>query len=84
MTVPNPIIPLWFDAVMWLTYALAVGLAIVSIVIVARARYIETIERIIWIVAIVFVPVLGPIAWFVFQAFRRGSDLRSQSAGNRQ
>lgn len=73
MTVPDPIIPLWFDVVMWLVYALTVALAIVSIVLVARARDFGSLDRTIWIVAIVVIPVLGPIAWFVFRAIRRRS-----------
>lgn len=79
MTIPDPIIPLWFDAAMWLGYALTVALAIVSIVLVARAGDVGSLERTIWIVAIVVIPVLGPIAWFVSRAIRRIS-VQSETA----
>ncbi|MBY6061943.1 PLDc N-terminal domain-containing protein [Microbacterium esteraromaticum] len=64
MTSSNPLIPVGYDIV-WTALAIAVVvLAVVALVSLARsAKRLSAPQALIWVLIVLLVPVLGPIAW---------------------
>lgn len=63
MTV-NPLFPAGYDVVWSVVAVVIIGLAIVAIVSLSRvARRLTAVQALIWVLVVLFVPVLGPVAW---------------------
>ena len=60
----NPLIPTAYDIV-WsaASVALAALMIIALISLARRAKNLTTTQSLIWTVLVIFVPVLGPLAW---------------------
>lgn len=60
----NPLIPVGYDIAWSVIAALVIALAIVALISLARsAKRLTSWQALIWAALILFVPVLGPIAW---------------------
>ncbi|MDT3317979.1 PLDc N-terminal domain-containing protein [Microbacterium sp. KSW4-11] len=60
----NPLPPTAYDIVWSVVAVVIVGLAIVAIVSLSRvARRLTAVQALIWVLVVLFVPVLGPVAW---------------------
>ncbi|MCC2032657.1 PLDc N-terminal domain-containing protein [Microbacterium allomyrinae] len=60
----NPLIPAGFD-IAWSVVAVAViALTIVALISLARsAQRLTSLQALIWVLVVLFVPVLGSISW---------------------
>lgn len=56
--------PLWLLAV-------AIVLCVAALISIWTGRYHSTAARIIWTIVAIFVPIIGPIAWFLLGWERR-------------
>ncbi|ANJ27356.1 PLDc N-terminal domain-containing protein [Agromyces aureus] len=62
--VANPVIPVWFDIVWSAAAVIAIALTVVALIVLARtAKRLPLNHALIWTMVVLFVPVLGPIAW---------------------
>ncbi len=71
----NPVIPLYADVTFTVVSVLALALVVASIVSIAlNARRLGGAAVVPWLLLVVFVPVVGPAAWwlFGFRQARRG------------
>lgn len=60
----NPLIPSGYD-VLWSLVALAVlSFALAAVVSIARTRDVTGFRALLWIVAVLALPVVGGILWF--------------------
>lgn len=60
----NPLIPAAYDIVWSVVTAAVIALAIIALVSLARsARRLTTMQALIWTLLVLFVPVLGAVAW---------------------
>ncbi|MCM3697541.1 PLDc N-terminal domain-containing protein [Microbacterium oleivorans] len=60
----NPLLPSLYDVVWSLVALIVIGLAVVALVSLARsARGLTSVQALAWAIVILFVPVLGPVAW---------------------
>ena len=60
----NPLPPTAYDIVWSVVAVVIVGLAIVAILSLSRvARRLTAVQALIWVLVVLFVPVLGPVAW---------------------
>ena len=59
----NPLFPAGYDVVWSVVAVVIIGLAIVAIVSLSRgARRLTAVQALIWVLVVLFVPVLGPVA----------------------
>ncbi len=63
--VVNPLIPSIYDVVFGSIWLAVVALTVVAFVSALRERRVTGIHFVLWALLIWFVPVLGPLAWFV-------------------
>ncbi|WP_314650541.1 PLDc N-terminal domain-containing protein [uncultured Microbacterium sp.] len=63
--VVNPLIPSIYDIVFGCIWVAVAALAVVAFISALRDRRVTGIPFVLWALLIWFVPVLGPIAWFV-------------------
>ena len=75
--VVNPLIPSIYDVVFGCIWLAVVALTVVAFVSALRERRVTGIHFVLWALLIWFVPVLGPIAWFVRRP--RGADVPAAS-----
>ncbi|MEU2203468.1 PLDc N-terminal domain-containing protein [Microbacterium oleivorans] len=60
----NPLLPSVYDVVWSLVAVIVVALAVVALVSLARAgRGFTSVQALAWVLVVLFVPVLGPVAW---------------------
>ncbi|WP_243076051.1 PLD nuclease N-terminal domain-containing protein [Microbacterium sp. SS28] len=60
----NPLIPAGYDIVWSVVAGLVIALVIVALVVLARsAKRLTPLEALVWTLVVLFVPVLGPLAW---------------------
>ena len=60
----NPLIPVWFDLA-WSGFVLcALGLLVFALVQIARSSELSSTGRAIWVLIVLFVPIVGPVVWF--------------------
>lgn len=65
--VVNPLIPSIYDVVWGSIWLAVVALAVVAFISALRDRRVAGIHFLLWALLIWFVPVLGPIAWFLLR-----------------
>lgn len=62
--VENPLIPAGYDIVWSLIAALALVLVVLALVTLVRgAKHLSSSQVLLWSALVVFVPVLGAVAW---------------------
>ena len=60
----NPLIPVWFDLA-WSGFVLcALVLLVLALVQIARTSELSSTGRAIWVLIVLFVPIVGPVVWF--------------------
>ena len=79
-SVENPLLPTTYDIVWTVVFALGVVLALLALVSIARiAKRLTSTQALIWTLVVIFVPVLGPLAWLAIRSasnqMRRGAVL---------
>ena len=67
----NPLLPAGYDVIWTVSLALVAILAVVAIVQLVRAKAVAGVEAAIWVLMILALPVIGPIAWFAVRPDRR-------------
>jgi len=61
----DPLLPAAFDLVWSSVVVLVLALIIVALISLARnARQLTSTQALVWTIVVIFVPVIGPIAWF--------------------
>ena len=59
----NPLIPVWFDLA-WSGFVLcALVLLVLALVQIARTSELSSTGRAIWVLIVLFVPIVGPVVW---------------------
>lgn len=61
----NPLIPPVYEAIWIVAPVLALALAVVALVSIARTAHRSLTELFVWLAIVLFVPVLGPISWLL-------------------
>ena len=61
----NPLIPPVYEAIWIVAPVLALALAVVALVSIARTAHRSLTELFVWLAIVLFVPVLGPTAWLL-------------------
>ncbi len=80
MTV-NPLFPTGYDVVWSVIAVVVLGLSIVALVSLSRAaRRLTSFQALIWVLVVLFVPVLGPLAWLAVG--RRAHRLAPGASGS--
>lgn len=60
----NPLIPAGYDIAWSLVAFVTFALTVVAIVSLMRiARRLTTTQAVVWVVVVVFVPLVGPLSW---------------------
>lgn len=75
----DPLVPTPLDGVLmavWITALFLAGAAFISLM---RRASTSGRRLLAWVIVVLFVPILGPAAWFI--ARRRGRPVRSDSGG---
>ncbi|MEQ6896298.1 PLD nuclease N-terminal domain-containing protein [Microbacterium sp. KR10-403] len=63
---PNPLVPTGFDVAASLIVVIVIAATIVALVSIVRAgRGIRPAAALVWALIVLFVPMLGAVAWFV-------------------
>lgn len=74
----NPLIPAGADILWSVISAIVIALAVTALILLARsAAQLTMTQAVIWTLVILFVPVLGPVAWL---AVRRRTQASARSA----
>ena len=74
----NPLIPAAYDIAWWLIAAIVIALTVVALIVLARsAKHLTTTQALVWTLLILFVPVLGSVAWLAIG--RRTGALASRN-----
>ncbi|WP_306232312.1 PLDc N-terminal domain-containing protein [Agrococcus beijingensis] len=76
--VVNPLLPAGYDLVWTLVIATLAALAVVAALQVLRAKQLSGLEVAVWLLVIVALPVLGPVAWFITGRRLRASSIEAQ------
>lgn len=64
MSEHNPLIPAGYDIAWSLIAFVTFALTVVAIVSLMRvARLMMTTQALVWVVVVLFVPILGPLSW---------------------
>ena len=59
----NPLIPVWFDLA-WSGFVLcALVLLVLALLQIARTPELSSTGRAIWVLIVLFVPIVGPVVW---------------------
>lgn len=67
----NPLLPAGYDVIWTISLAVIASLAVVAIAQLVRAKAVAGLEAAIWVLIILVLPVVGPIAWFAVRPDRR-------------
>lgn len=67
----NPLLPVGYDVIWTIALAVIASLAVVAIAQLVRAKAVAGLEAAIWVLIILVLPVVGPIAWFAVRPDRR-------------
>lgn len=67
----NPLLPAGYDVIWTIALLAIVSLAVVAIAQLVRAAEIRGTEAAIWVLVILALPVVGPVAWFAVRPHRR-------------
>lgn len=67
----NPLLPAGYDVIWTIALAVIASLAVVAIAQLVRAKTVGGVEAAIWVLIILALPVVGPIAWFAVRPDRR-------------
>jgi hypothetical protein len=67
----NPLLPAGYDVAWTLMLAAIVSLAVVAVAQLTRAKAIRGLEAAIWVLVILALPVVGPLAWLAIRPDRR-------------
>jgi hypothetical protein len=60
----NPLLPTAYDVVWTVAVVAIIALLVIALVSVARtAKRLSSIHSLVWTLLIIFVPVVGPLAW---------------------
>ena len=60
----NPLIPVWFDLA-WSGFVLcALVLLVLGLLQIAHTSELSPTGRAIWVLIVLFVPIVGPVVWF--------------------
>jgi len=75
---PNPLVPTGFDIAASLIAVVVIAATIVALVSIVRVgRDIRPAAALVWTLIVLFVPMLGAVAWFVAgKPARARSDVR--------
>lgn len=74
----NPLIPAGYDIAWSVIAAAVIALAVIALIVLARsAKQLTATQALIWTLLILFVPVLGAVAWL---AVGRRSALPASSS----
>jgi hypothetical protein len=76
----DPHLPIWFEASGVLTTVAMIVLAIAALILLVRTGGLTGIQRLVWTLAIIFLPVAGPILWLVTRAITRRGILGDPSS----
>lgn len=81
ITSVNPLLPAGYDITYSALSVVVVALMIMALVSVARsAKKLTATQALVWTVLIIFLPVLGPTAWFAIG--RQTARPRNSSPGH--
>ncbi|SMX95839.1 PLD nuclease N-terminal domain-containing protein [Brevibacterium antiquum] len=73
----NPLLPAWYD-VTWTAFVLVfIGLAVWSLVSLARSK-VDAPTKLAWAVFIIVAPILGSLVWLVYRRNRLAELKRSE------
>lgn len=71
----NPLLPSSYD-LLWSSVAVAaVALAVTALVQIMRTRSLTTSDAVVWILAVVLLPVAGALLWFLVGRPKRTATL---------
>jgi len=63
---PNPLIPTGFDVAASLIAVVVIAATIAAVVSIARVgRRLSAATALVWVLIVLLLPALGPVAWFV-------------------
>ncbi|MDF0586367.1 PLDc N-terminal domain-containing protein [Tsukamurella sp. 8F] len=49
-----------------LLFIAAIGVFVAALVSVLAARFAEPVEKLVWVIVVLVLPVLGPVLWFAW------------------
>jgi len=75
----DPQLPIWFEASGVLITVAIMGLAIVALITLVKTSDLTGIQRLVWVSAIIFLPVVGPILWLTTRGILRRLNPAGQS-----
>jgi hypothetical protein len=61
----EPVIPAAYAVLWYVIPILHVGVLVAAIVTPVKARYLTSVERVVWTIISVAIPVAGPFLWLV-------------------
>ena len=61
----NPLIPPVYDVLWVAAPVLVLALTVVALVSISRTAHRSITELFVWLAIVIFVPVLGPVAWLL-------------------
>jgi len=70
----DPNIPIWFESLGVVLAIAIIALAVAALVVLARTKGLSSIQRLVWALAVIFVPVVGPILWLLTRPSIRRSN----------
>lgn len=60
----NPLIPAGYDIAWSVIAAAVIALTVIALIVLARwAKQLTAVQALIWTLVVLFVPVLGAVAW---------------------
>lgn len=60
----NPLLPAGYDIAWSAALVAVIGLAVVALISLAgTARHLTSRQALVWVLLVLFVPALGPVAW---------------------
>jgi hypothetical protein len=74
------VIPPFFEIVGFAIGVAMAAFALVAIVSIARTQSVTPVQRVVWVLAVVFVPVVGAIVWLATSAIENGNGRKLHSA----
>jgi uncharacterized membrane protein YhdT len=78
----DPHLPIWFEASGVLITVAVIVLAVAALIVLVKTGGLTDIQRLVWALAIIFLPIVGPVLWLVTRTIiRRGPSSETNHNG---